>query len=55
VLEEEHRRLSHARQHCDLYIPTDGLLPEDVASRAIAFLRKKSEIRDQKPDLTSDF
>ena len=39
TLDEEHHRLAHAREHCDLYIATDGLLPEDVASKAIGFLR----------------
>ena len=39
VLDEEHRRLSHARTHSDLYISTDGIAPEDVASKAISFLK----------------
>jgi dienelactone hydrolase len=48
LLDEEHRRLSHARKHCDLYVHTDGLTPEDVASRVVTFLRnQKSEIRNQ--------
>jgi hypothetical protein len=38
MLDEEHRRLAHAREHSDLYIPTDGLLPEDVASRVLTHL-----------------
>ena len=38
-LDEERHRLSDAREQCDLYIFTDGLSPEDVASRAINFLR----------------
>ena len=33
------RRLSHARQHCDLYIQTDGLSEEEVLERVLAFLR----------------
>lgn len=41
MLDEEHRRLAHAREHCDLYIPTDGLLPEDVASRVVTYLHAK--------------
>ena len=45
ILDEEHRRLAHAREHCDLYIPTDGFAPEDVASRVVGFL-KKSEVRE---------
>jgi hypothetical protein len=27
-------RLSHARAHCDLYLPTDDLTPEEVAQKA---------------------
>ncbi|MFL5732264.1 MAG: hypothetical protein ACJ78Q_03605 [Chloroflexia bacterium] len=42
ILDQEHHRLSHARRHCDLFIPTDGLLPEDVASRAVGFLRTRA-------------
>ncbi len=38
LLDEEHRRLQHARDHCHLYIPTDGLSPKDVASRVVTFL-----------------
>ena len=41
LLEEEHRRLQHARDHSDLYIPTDGLSPEDVASRVVTFLKNR--------------
>ena len=38
-LDEEHRRLQHARDNCNLYIATDGLSPEDVASRVVTFLK----------------
>lgn len=38
MLDEEHRRLSHAREHCQLYIHTDGISPEDVAARVVTFL-----------------
>lgn len=41
TLDEEHRRLAHAREHCDLYVSTDGLAPEDVASRVISFLKMR--------------
>jgi thymidylate kinase len=27
---EQLRRLTHARQHCDIYLPTDGLTPEEI-------------------------
>ena len=33
------RRLSHARQHCDLYMQTDGLSEEEVLERALDFLK----------------
>jgi GTPase SAR1 family protein len=36
LLDVEHERLAHARAHCDLYILTDGLSPNDVAERVIA-------------------
>jgi hypothetical protein len=39
LLDEEHRRLQHAREHCHIYIPTDGLSPQDVVSRVVTFLR----------------
>jgi deoxyadenosine/deoxycytidine kinase len=41
LLDVEHERLSNAREHADLYIPTDGLAPEDVASRVVTFLSKQ--------------
>jgi deoxyadenosine/deoxycytidine kinase len=36
---EQHRRLSHAREHASLYVQTDALTPEEVAEKVIAFLR----------------
>jgi hypothetical protein len=50
VLDEERHRLSHAREHCDLYISTDGLLPEDVASKALSFLRTRPAHADLKSE-----
>jgi deoxyadenosine/deoxycytidine kinase len=38
-LAEQNRRLSHARQHCNLYIQTDGLSEEEVLERTLDFLR----------------
>jgi hypothetical protein len=35
---EQSRRLHHARQHADLYIHTDGLTPQEVSERTMAFL-----------------
>jgi len=38
-LEEEHQRLSHARVHCDLYILTDDLSPDEVLEHVLGFLQ----------------
>jgi shikimate kinase len=43
MLDEEHRRLAHARQHAHLYIHTDGLSPKDVASKALTFLNNTKD------------
>ncbi len=37
-LEEQHRRLAHAREHCDLYLRTDALTPEQVVQKVLDFL-----------------
>jgi RNase adaptor protein for sRNA GlmZ degradation len=34
----EVERLSHARQHCDLYIDTSSLTPDEVSEKVFAFL-----------------
>ena len=39
-LDEEHRRLSHARTHCDLYLETDGLGEDAVVREVVAFLQQ---------------
>jgi hypothetical protein len=39
-LDAQKHRLRHARRHCDLYLPTDGLTEEQVLGRAIAFLKE---------------
>lgn len=36
--EEQHRRLSHARQHAHLYIDTDPLTPAEVIQQVVDFL-----------------
>jgi cytidylate kinase len=38
---EQQRRLSHAREHADLYINTDDLSIEQVLEIVIAFVRKR--------------
>lgn len=37
-LEEEHRRLKHAREHCDLFVQTDALSAEQVLQRVLSVL-----------------
>lgn len=37
---EQLRRLSHAREHADLFIETDDLTPEAVLAEAVAFIRR---------------
>ena len=37
-LAEEHRRLRHAREHCDLYLNTDDLTQEQVLEHVLALL-----------------
>jgi hypothetical protein len=39
MLDEQHRRLGHAREHCDLYIGTDWLSPDEVASQVMEYLK----------------
>ena len=37
-LEEQQRRLRHAREHCDLYLQTDALSTEQVLERVLSVL-----------------
>jgi hypothetical protein len=37
-LDEQHERLRHARTHCDLYLPTDGLSQAEVLERVVEFV-----------------
>jgi hypothetical protein len=37
--EEQHQRLAHARRHCDCYLLTDELTPEQVLQHVLAFLQ----------------
>lgn len=43
-LDEQRRRLAHARAHCDLYLPTDDLTREQVAERVELFLQGRDVI-----------
>jgi len=38
IIDEQGRRLSHARAHCDLCVATDGLSVQDVLQEVMAFL-----------------
>lgn len=37
-LDEERRRLAHARRHADCYLLTDGLTPAEVLAQAVEYL-----------------
>lgn len=37
-LADQRHRLRHARQHCDLYLPTDDLTEEEVLEQVLSFL-----------------
>lgn len=41
-LDEQHHRLRHARAHCDLYLPTDGLTEEAVLARVLSLLQSSA-------------
>jgi hypothetical protein len=42
-LDEQHRRLRHARAHCNFYLPTDGLSEEEVLARVLGYLGRNEE------------
>lgn len=39
-LDRQKERLRHAREHCDFYLPTDGLDEEEVEARVVGWLEK---------------
>jgi shikimate kinase len=39
-LEEQHQRLLHARKHCDFYLDTSGLTPQEVRQEIFVFLNE---------------
>ena len=41
VLDEQHRRLRHARAHCDLYLPTSDRTEEEVLLKVVEYLEHK--------------
>lgn len=42
-LAEQQHRLAHARQHCDLYLDTSELTPEEVRQRVLNYLNENGE------------
>jgi chloramphenicol 3-O-phosphotransferase len=38
-IEEREVRLAHARAHCDLYIDTSALTPEDILAQVLGYLQ----------------
>jgi len=40
ILDEQRRRLAHARAGCDLYLQTQDLTPQEVLQRVVDFLRQ---------------
>ncbi len=38
LLDEERHRLRHAREHCDLYVATDDLTPDEILVQSLALL-----------------
>lgn len=42
-IEEQQRRLAHARANANLYIPTDTLTPAQILAQILTFLREKAD------------
>jgi len=42
-VEEQRRRLAHARAHCDYYLMTDDLSTAEVLASVVAFLKQQDE------------
>jgi thymidylate kinase len=38
-LAEQHQRLTHAYDHCDLYLDTSDQTPVEIQEKALAFLK----------------
>lgn len=41
-LQMQQERLRHARQHCDFYLDTSPLSPDEVCAKVVAFLRQET-------------
>ena len=46
-VEEQRKRLAHARAHCDLYVMTDDLTESQVLDRVIEFLTRDNSLTDR--------
>src|SRR4051812_6310615 len=42
MLDAEHERLRHAREHCHLYVVTDDITPEEVTARDLTHLHTRT-------------
>ena len=48
-VEEREVRLAHARAHCDLYVDTSALTPEDVLKQVLGYLQDSAEDSEPSP------
>ena len=44
-MEKQAERLAHAREHCHLYVMTDGLTEDEVVGRVVVFLEEVAAAR----------
>ena len=49
LLAQQHRRLAHALDHCDLYVATEDLDRQQVLARVVAFLQAAEANGDTEP------
>lgn len=42
-LDDQHHRLNHAHQHCDFYLDTSHLTPDEVRRQVFSFLKTYSK------------
>lgn len=50
-LAEQQRRLTHAYAHCDLYLDTSDLTPEEVQTRVLAFLQANTQTQHRQKSI----
>ena len=46
LIDDQHQRLSHAREHCDLYVATDTISADEVAAQVITYLSGERTLRE---------